>query len=861
MNMIIKRCALLGSCLILFALGEEPQTAAIVDYTIYGLIDLPEVRTRSGGADLLEIELDILEEHLSMPTNIKDTSKAENDEETKNSTNRENSKAPKTGKVTKTSKFVKAKNYKKTQITKKSSKKGGNNNGNLEILIVQTGDYSPTNLKGLLIAEPFKQTHLLLSLNNTTKNIYGKLNWEIFFHPQEDEQWPEELVDTVSKAVDGIIIIGEEEKLSIEYMFKLPGKYTVKVTEKMENSKKHSLSLKKEVAKTEIRVAYARRDVIDLSPQDWDNYVEAVWALKNLSSKEGQIQYKCKHFYNLDVFTVIHGVNSENRTCDQIHFSLMQEQAHHAWMTLLEKALQCVHPSIAMPFYNIAKDFQKYYNSTVGIKSMLDSPIFSSDYYGGGHPNWEDREDLYDPYYVQDGRFANFPLRQNRTGLCDESSGLMSDEVFLPFCKKIMEEPGYYDGWSNSDAKTHGMILQEPRDPSAYKYVSARRWYVYDSVGDTALIPSIPKYAMIANVLTLKNIFEQFILISKVEIHGYAHIAMSGLWGGGIDKSTKTSKTAAVNPDVPILELLKNPTMLRMFAWLDMGTTRHMGCYKCSKEGCEMNTNVAFTLGCWNAPNFAAPDMKKPYWNEYAVRGNSWYNYLELTNVGGWMRFVLYGFSTHYPNSGTFSRNKWANQDPIFYAHHAFTFLVGDLAMKSLEERGIASAPFYGLDMLDQTRATKECPGHNLDDTSVFKNLVRYKTDQESGSQQTWAHILEMWSPERRDYEWIINDDHITDFYSTGSKDPTCIEDCNDSGDVISNNFPTGTDPEFICESVLSQVKQGFDITKEEACYVKFKDIPGLPDWLPDDYDFYHMSCRKTCGYCSPVCEHSKQVN
>lgn len=725
-----------------------------------------------------------------------------------------------------------------------------------QVFIVKTGDYNSTQGHNLPFAEPFKDTILSLFVNNTLQTKYEGLNWEIIFHPRDDEQWPIELLDAVSTAADGIFVTGKRGQPSIEFMFQLPGKYTVEVTNRKMTKARH-LSDSNVIAKADIRVAYARRDVIDLSTQDWDNYVEAIWELKNLSSKDGKEKYNCKHFYNIDVFTTMHGVNSENRTCDQIHFSLMQEQAHHAWMTLLEKALQCVHPSIAMPFYNVAKDVHKYYDEKVGIKSMLDSPIFGSKYYGGGHANWKDRDDPYDPYYVQDGRFANFPLRQNRTGLCDESSGIFNDAVYLPFCKQVMEEPGYYNGWSNSNAKNSGFVLHEPRDAAAYKYVSGRRWHVYGSVGDTSITPTVPTYAMIANVLTLKNVFEQYILISKTYIHGYAHIAMSGMWGGGIDNTTKTAETSPVNPNTPFLELFKDERMLRLFAWIDSFTTRDVGCYKCTKTGCEFDMDVALALGCYNAPNFAIPDMKKPVWSETAVRGNGWHNFLEQSNVGGWMKFILYGFGAHHANTGTFSRNKWANRDPIFYPHHAYTFMIGDLAMKSLEERGIASAPLYGLD----TPTVKECPGHNVDDTTIFRNIVRYKNDQEPESEHTWAHILEMWSPERRDFEWAINDEHISDFHSTIAKDPSCTEFCLDNGDVLKSGFPDNTDPKIICETVLTQVQQSFGIEKEAACNVKFKDIPGFYDWLPDTYDFKHYSCKKTCGYCAPVCEHTDKTN
>ena len=119
----------------------------------------------------------------------------------------------------------------------------------------------------------------------------------------------------------------------ISHMFKLPGVYQVKVVgkrstlfgrrmkrdlnerrmkSKAKERNKHSKKSKARdvedvLAISEVRVRFARRDVIDLSPTDWDNYVEGIWELRLLSSEEGKKRYNCPNFYNLDVFTTMHG--------------------------------------------------------------------------------------------------------------------------------------------------------------------------------------------------------------------------------------------------------------------------------------------------------------------------------------------------------------------------------------------------------------------------------------------------------------------------------------------------------------------------------------------------------------------------
>eukprot|EP00751_Fragilariopsis_kerguelensis_P019072 CAMPEP_0170837068 /NCGR_PEP_ID=MMETSP0734-20130129/2540_1 /TAXON_ID=186038 /ORGANISM="Fragilariopsis kerguelensis, Strain L26-C5" /LENGTH=715 /DNA_ID=CAMNT_0011204171 /DNA_START=364 /DNA_END=2508 /DNA_ORIENTATION=+ len=681
-----------------------------------------------------------------------------------------------------------------------------------DIDILKTGDYEDTSF-----AEPHKITELsLVTEEGVDLADFSDIKWNVVFIPVEDEIWPDYLQEVLAEEVAGYSVavpINEHTHL-FSHKFMLPGNYKVsaigtkparRMSRQMKSQKEKSIKALKakrtkapkqtkapketkapkqtkapketkapkcektgscdennllELASSNIRVRYARRDVIDLSPSDWDKYVEAVWTLKELSSGEGQRRFDCPNFYNIDVFTAMHGSLSHESRCDQNHVSLMQEHAHH------EKSLQCVHASIAMPFYNVAKDKRKYFDPTVGARSMLDSPIFGPDYYGGGSANFDDRDDLYDPYYVEDGRFANFPLRQNRTELCDESIGLFDDDTYIPFCKSILEE-GAYKGWRNNDPTKSGLSLHEPRNDDSYKYVSARRWYIYGDVGDTLLPNYVPSHEMVRAMTSTRDVTEQFKYIGSFPIHGYAHKLLSGMWGGGIDENTKIPQSSVLNKGVPILETFRKISgLLVVFAWVDELATRNTGCYQCTQEGCTVNEQIAMEKNCYNINNgFAVPqNRKQPVWSEYAVEGNLWYQYLETMNQASWMKFALYGYGTYHANTGTFGRHEWANQDPLFYVHHAFTFLLNDFGFSKLvEERGEVP-PLYGIDRVLEARGVPECPGQNPKDVTVYKNIVRYKTGQEVGEYQTWEHMLDMWSEGRRDYEWVINDEFITNY-------------------------------------------------------------------------------------------------
>ena len=107
-------------------------------------------------------------------------------------------------------------------------------------------------------------------------------------------------------------------------------------------------------------------------------------------------------------------------------------------------------------------------------------------------------------------------------------------------------------------------------------------------------------------------------------------------------------------------------------------------------------------------------------------------------NQASWMKYILYGYGTNHANSGTFARHAWCNQDPLFYAHHAFTFLLNDFGLKDLVEKRFEKPLYYGLDRVIEERGVPECPSQNPTDTSAYRNIVRYKVGEELGVDQTW---------------------------------------------------------------------------------------------------------------------------
>lgn len=226
---------------------------------------------------------------------------------------------------------------------------------------------------------------------------------------------------------------------------------------------------------------YARREIRALTTSEWDNYVDALWTLQRVSTADGRARFTCpsgrqEDYHTHAFFVALHGVASANTTCDQLHFSLMQEFAHLGWNTLLERAMQCVHPSVALVYWNEALDRRLYYDASLGVASLLRSPIWGAEYLGG-RGNHADDDGSNPHYWVTDGRFARFPLTQSRTGICAELAEQF-DEL-AQHCEAMVGATNI--GWYGPK-ETNGFWFTEPRPRAAFQFISRRPGYLFGSV-------------------------------------------------------------------------------------------------------------------------------------------------------------------------------------------------------------------------------------------------------------------------------------------------------------------------------------------------------------------------------------------
>ena len=216
--------------------------------------------------------------------------------------------------------------------------------------------------------------------------------------------------------------------------------------------------------------------------------------------------------------------------------------------------------------------------------------------------------------------------------------------------------------------------------------------------------------------------------ITGDEIHGHAHYWISGLWGNMSVKSTLES-------------YIENVEYLRLFVWPLDARGRADGCISCNSTECVCASNSE-ERGCWNSNISDPSDSFDVKWNEY--HDDSWWKEWLDSSRNLQNRKNVFGCSMLH--GGTFDRSATANQDPTFYIHHAFTFWLMDRAKRNSTDR----PPYYNL----ENYSKYECPGHRLDDETVFTSLVPYKSDKFAGSKHTWRDILFMWSDDRRSTRW-----------------------------------------------------------------------------------------------------------
>lgn len=183
------------------------------------------------------------------------------------------------------------------------------------------------------------------------------------------------------------------------------------------------------IGKDKLRV---RRECRTLTSKERQDVADAIWVMRNVTTKEGQKKYG-KDFISYDDLVLIHSCSISDPRCDQGHFSPLFIFFHRVYLMVFENSLLAINSDInAVPYWNMAYDAKggKYY----GDKEMS---IFSKNFFGMFEGD-KDKE-----YAVTDGLFANFPISkydQAEHGPESDHPSQCVKEGWIPFRKSSVCE-------------------------------------------------------------------------------------------------------------------------------------------------------------------------------------------------------------------------------------------------------------------------------------------------------------------------------------------------------------------------------------------------------------------------------------
>ena len=141
-----------------------------------------------------------------------------------------------------------------------------------------------------------------------------------------------------------------------------------------------------------------RREIRDLSADQWNRVVKAMWKMKKTKTNDGRKTFG-PNFYSYDTLLRMHMSAALNPLGDQMHFGPQFGPTHRAWLLLFERSLRAVDPAInGLPYWDFRREESGRYPS-IFTNAFLGSPV-------GKGPG----------YAVTDGQFANWPTARGDDG-------------------------------------------------------------------------------------------------------------------------------------------------------------------------------------------------------------------------------------------------------------------------------------------------------------------------------------------------------------------------------------------------------------------------------------------------------------
>ena len=153
-----------------------------------------------------------------------------------------------------------------------------------------------------------------------------------------------------------------------------------------------------------------RREVRDLTEDQWDRIADALNLMKNMSTEHGRALFG-NDYVNYDVLTCQHAQSTLYSQGDTAHFHPVFNPWHRAFLLRAENSLIAIDPEIeGLPYLDFRRDVIEQ-NSTFDLS---ESVIFSDQYFG----DYNSFENEY--FAVSNGKFAFWKIHDDPASLgCD----------------------------------------------------------------------------------------------------------------------------------------------------------------------------------------------------------------------------------------------------------------------------------------------------------------------------------------------------------------------------------------------------------------------------------------------------------
>ena len=564
-------------------------------------------------------------------------------------------------------------------------------------------------------AEPWKLTSLSATASCDTV-LKGTYCWTVTYIPNTD--YVDEYPPKLAKVRDEFCTSSS----AVDHMFTYTGDYDVCV------------SVDADSTCTVVKNRYVHRHVGDLTMDEFDEYATAMNTVRFMGTEEGRnaFGFQCPHdaadFFNHDAFVALHNFASSVRNHDRLHYLTLQEPAHMAWTTLVQRAVQCVCPSCSHPYYDPVKDYYSHSNGTM-ISLLENSPVFKNSMMGGAI-NYHLPND--DPSYLSDGKLGkNWPITQTKNASY--------------WCDPLLELSGTLVYQTCIDSFTHrgtwtGVTGLQPKPLSQVQKVS-RKPYFYMGNQDFCRNALLRLESMMSIVRSTTSLQAMWNTVSTV-VHSFGHDCIGGKWNVTDAYTREWMRRIAPNVNTfdeflsgnPAFTLLPtgNDKAINLGLYYNATSNEHP-CIVCHDDHCTCKRDAdGNIIDCSEATRW--------YYNDPNDKSQTQGTYRRAEEIS-WD--VFKANDCNWPRSGTFDWSAHANQDPFFYLWHWYTFYVTDVGYTQLTDRYSASiVEIADAEPALRNELANERSGNRLFDESVFKNLVPYKKGQVVGSYHRWADIV-----------------------------------------------------------------------------------------------------------------------